>query len=997
MSTQRANRERSSRPAAPCGGPAPAEPTWGVAPTPWDVRYGNHRARVQVAAPAPAVRAALPWRRHDRAPASKAVWVVSAATGERVHNVVAVAVTAERGDVVFAAPQAGEYAVYYLPFQLEGKWFPTTKYALPEDTADAAWRAAHGLDAAGLAAGAWQRLPAATLLGFEARTDWDRFDPMELPATAAETARLLAARPDAAGLLFAEDREHAIRMLDALPRHWLDRDAAAVFTGTARRHEFYVFQVALYAARAAVTNVAVEFADLHGPAGATLPATAFRCLNTGGTDWLGRPFTRPVRVPPGGVQPLWLGVAVPADAAPGVYEGAVTVRPAGQPPLTQRVRLTIVAESLADRGDAAPERLSRLRWLDSTIGLEPEVTRPYTPLVVAGATTRCLGRAVTWGAGGLPASITTSGGGELLAAPVRFVVAANGAPLTWQAGPVRVETQRADLVALTAEQQAAGARLACRATMEFDGYCRFALTLTAERALDLDDCRLEVTLREAFATYLMGLGCKGGRRPPTWAWRWDVRKYQDSLWLGDVDGGLHLKLKDPDYRRPLGNIHYHRQPLRLPAAWHNEGRGGCVVEPAAGGVVIRASGGPRHLAAGATLHFDFDLLITPVKPLDLRAHCQQRYFHSGQPEPADVAAQGANIINLHHANPLNPYINYPFLHAAGLAEYVRRAHARDLRVKLYYTIRELTNHLPELWALRSLGDEIYADGDGGGHAWLCEHLGTHYAPAWHHPFDDGTWCCSISQTGLSRWHNYYLEGLAWLCAHVGIDGLYLDEIGYDREIMKRVRRILDRTRPGALLDLHSWNHFNEAAGWANCLNLYLEHMPFLDSLWIGEGRDYDEGPDHWLVEASGIPFGLYSEMLEGGGNPWRGMLYAMTARMPWCGNPAALWRLWDDFGLGESAMLGYWRQDCPVRTDHERVLATVYRRPGRSLICLASWGKDAVTCRLAVDWAALGLDPARVVLRAPAIAGLQEARSVAPGEPLAVRPGGGWILLASEA
>ncbi len=78
---------------------------------------------------------------------------------------------------------------------------------------------------------------------------------------------------------------------------------------------------------------------------------------------------------------------------------------------------------------------------------------------------------------------------------------------------------------------------------------------------------------------------------------------------------------------------------------------------------------------------------------------------------------------------------------------------------------------------------------------------------------------------------------------------------------------LDKHRPGSLLDLHSWNHFNGRAGYANCLNLYLEHTPYLDSLWIGEGRNYNEPPDHWMVEVSGIPLGLFGEMLQCGGKP----------------------------------------------------------------------------------------------------------------------------------
>jgi hypothetical protein len=81
------------------------------------------------------------------------------------------------------------------------------------------------------------------------------------------------------------------------------------------------------------------------------------------------------------------------------------------------------------------------------------------------------------------------------------------------------------------------------------------------------------------------------------------------------------------------------------------------------------------------------------------------------------------------------------------------------------------------------------------------------------------------------------------------------------------------------------------------------------------------------------------------------------------------------------------------------VLATVYRLPGKSLICLARWPDeiegDLVT-ELTVDWAALGLDPDRVVLRAPAVQGVQEAAEFAPGEALPIAPAGGWWLIAEE-
>ncbi len=365
---------------------------------------------------------------------------------------------------------------------------------------------------------------------------------------------------------------------------------------------------------------------------------------------------------------------------------------------------------------------------------------------------------------------------------------------------------------------------------------------------------------------------------------------------------------------------------------------------------------------------------------------------------AEAAAMGATVINLHQGDALNPYINYPFLTTDKLAPYAAEAHARGMRVKIYYTIRELSNHAPEFWALRSLGDEVYRAGPGfhvagqlispgrpTGGSWLCEHAVTGYVPAWHERLGNGRCDAAIATTGLSRWHNYYLEGLNWLVRNVGIDGLYLDGIGYDREIMKRVRKVLQRAKPGCLIDFHSGNQFHPEYGMNNCANQYLELFPCIDSLWFGEGFNYDEPPDYWMVEAAGIPYGLFGEMM-GSGNPWRGMVYGMTNRLGWGGNPRSLWKLWDEFGIADARMIGYWDAKCPVKSGREDVLATVYRHEGRVLVALGSWNPREAACRLQIDFKALGLDPARTVLDAPAVIDFQPARRWKPSEAGGCRP-----------
>jgi len=81
-----------------------------------------------------------------------------------------------------------------------------------------------------------------------------------------------------------------------------------------------------------------------------------------------------------------------------------------------------------------------------------------------------------------------------------------------------------------------------------------------------------------------------------------------------------------------------------------------------------------HDRAGRNLYYNFRLLLTPFKPLDTAAHFSTRYFHAFKPAD-EVVQQGANVVNVHHANSINPYINYPFFRPAEMKAYIDRAHA----------------------------------------------------------------------------------------------------------------------------------------------------------------------------------------------------------------------------------------------------------------------------------------------------------------------------------
>jgi len=211
--------------------------------------------------------------------------------------------------------------------------------------------------------------------------------------------------------------------------------------------------------------------------------------------------------------------------------------------------------------------------------------------------------------------------------------------------------------------------------------------------------------------------------------------------------------------------------------------------------------------------------------------------------------------------------------------------------------------------------------------------------------------------------------------------------------MKRVRKVLDRGRKGAFIDLHSANQYNPRDGHTNSANLYMEHFPYINRLWFGEYFNYDFPPDFWLVEVSGIPFGLMGEMLQSGGNKWRGMIYGITPRLPWAGDPTALWKFWDEFGIQDTEMVGYWAENCPVKTGRNDVLATVYVKEEKTLVSLASWAEENVGVKLEIDWESLKLDPQTAKLKAHAIKDFQNAAVFNPNDLIPVEKGKGWLLI----
>lgn len=969
----------------------PADKLYGLGN--WDAdSLGNHRVVVSVEKPADAVLATIEWRRRDLNPEDKNLIVVDATTGKRITNVCRFAVNRERGEVAFQ-PQTvpGEYYIYYLKNVMSGsRYYPTVNYPPFENTASADWVKKNKLSGKKAPS-----LPAARIVQFQAIDQLNSFYPMEVIATADETARLLKKHPSENYILFTEDRKYPIRMTTDIPYKWIADDRHDTFTGEADKGEYYVFQLGVWAARTDVENLHVDFSALsNAVTGEQIPASSFTCFNTEGTDVTGTVFKKNCSVEQGKVQALWIGTQLPEHLSSGTYQGTVTVSAANAESKTVQVSLRVSENVIANHGDNEPWRHSRLRWLNSQIGFDDEVIAPYTPLVMKDKTIGCLGREVTLSSLGLPAGITSyfketmtgigTDGRSVLSAPMEL--AADGG--AWENLNFEITKHKQGAIAWKALNQNSSFLMDLEGEMESDGNIEYKVTLIAREDASVEDIGLRTHLAPGIGRYMMGLGEKGGYCPKDLRWKWNVEKNQDGPWVGDVNAGLQIRFYDNTYERPLNTNFYHQKPLHMPVSWCNNGNGGIDINKAADGTRINAYSGKREVKKGDRLYYYFNIAITPFRPIDTDKQWRERYYHSYD-FIEKVEKVGANVINIHHANGINPFINYPFLRTKEMKAYIDGAHARDMKVKIYNTVRELSNSCVEMFALRSLGNEIFSEGPGGGFSWLQEHLDQNYIGAWFVPHLKDA---AIVNSGVSRWHNYYLEGLDWLVKNVGIDGLYIDDLAFDRMTMKRIRKIMNRTNPGAMIDLHSANQYNERDGFANSANLYLEHFPYLDRLWFGEYFNYDFPPEFWLIEVSGIPYGLMGEMLEGGGNLWRGMLYGMTGRSPRVDN-GSLWKLWDSFGMQHSEMIGYWVKDNPVKTNSEKTLATIYRHTGeKTLISLATWEDTDAKVTLSVDWTALGLDPSKVTLYAPEIENFQPETTWKSGDEITVPKGKGLLI-----
>ncbi|MHA1794184.1 MAG: glycoside hydrolase domain-containing protein [Promethearchaeota archaeon] len=954
----------------------------------WPERLGNHRVVLKVdliRKPKSNVIAKIPWRRRDSRPWMKKIFIQDASTGKFIKKIRRILINREKGIISFKPETIpGTYYLYYLPYKPQKNCGFYNKGYIIEKTPYFGALARIFIKTS--------KMTEAKVVEFQSRTEHDSFYPMEIPATKKEVKMMLKS-VNSEYLIFPESRRYPIRMLDNIPFKWLEKGPSLEFTGQAKRNEYYTFQLGILPIQRDLIDVKLKFSGLKDRSGnVILDNSKFTCFNLEGININGEFFRKKLSIKKNTIQPLWIGIDIPETIPSGEYNANIEFSSRNANKESIKIILHVSDDILKDRGDSETWRHSRLRWLNSTLGISNDVIPIFTPLKVEGTSVTFSGKKVVLNDKGLPGSISR-GDYYLLNEPIMFSIHGDKSKKDFKDMSLEFSEISKGIVKWRADGSNGFAKISIEGKLEPDGYMRYKITIlpSSKPKLHVKDMVLCIPVSSNIGSYFMGMGRKGGKIK-NYEWNWNGPS--NSFWVGNHHVGLHVKILGASYTGPLLNL-YKPKP---PSAWYNKGKGKFKVILLEKTNKLQLNTGPMTIHANQGHVLEFAFLVTPLKKLDPRKHFSFKYFHHPSPSKEDYET-GINVINIHHATEINPYINYPFIKTRKMKEYIKEKHEMGIKVKIYYTLREMTNFITELWAFRSLGEEIFEQKQRKwwmffyrkAFPWLKEHLRKNFVAGWYTVLPDDSVDSAIITSGESRLYNYYIEGLAWLLKNIDIDGLYLDDVSFDRRVIKRIRYVMEQIKPGqCMIDLHSNTGFSKGPA-----TKYTEFFPYIDKIWFGESFKYNEmSCDEWFVECSGIPFGLMGDMLQDGGNKWRGMIYGMTTRLPWIPehSPVPIWKIWDEFGIKDAKMIGYWDESCPVRASNDDIKITVYEKPEKILLSIASWSNSVQKIQLSIDWEKIQLKKDNAMLHAPFIDKFQEEKSFQLEDTILVKPKQGWLL-----
>jgi hypothetical protein len=632
-----------------------------------------------------------------------------------------------------------------------------------------------------------------------------------------------------------------------------------------------------------------------------------------------------------------------------------------------------------------------------TAGVVPP---PWTPIEIGDHSVACWNRVYEFRDGLLPSRIT-SGGVELLAAPMRLAVktdprpayAWSGVDEEWQAARLTVQHAAPDVVEFTTEAESQNLAAQCKYRFEFDGMLLCEL-LIEPRGKPVLARRIDLVM--PLEPRQIGLFHHNPIKPIA---QWDLDHdpfnsgavpaaglflpFTHLLWLGNEQRGLQWFAESDQGLSPLGYFFSLDQDRKL---------------------TLNLTG-LRTLTREKPFRFVFGLMASPVKPMrptdEIRWSWQiigDESLKKDCPDPLPRLKQSRDAgVNASFAVNITPLVqrsrtDRDFRQAWQRLN--RAAEAADIALQACIS-----------WVTMKAGDP--GSPQGITDDWLMQPElamefpeGLIHYPCVHGGFQD--WFLATTEEGFRKLglRGMYLDGpgVAVQCTNRAHGCGYEDERGLHptlpilaaRSLMKRLY-LISRAGPKPGLIVAHMSGF-----------MHLPSLSFADATLGTEhiaGWYPDQNPRYTLAgfraEVLGHQYGIPSLWLYK--NKDRPTLYNALSLLhdlvptSFDGTTVAFANAYREFGAFGAQWVGYWEAKRPVDTTAPGVKVSSYLRAGTgTLTTVANLGDATVTAGLVYDTGMLGIGKPGVVATVAASGATLKREGSA--DSVSLEPGG-WALL----
>jgi len=729
-------------------------------------------------------------------------------------------------------------------------------------------------------------------------------------------------------------------------------------------------------------------------------AKAVWCLNTAGRGPNGVFFYRKLPLTSGKMQPLLIGFDL-SEAKLGTFSATVTVG-------TVKVSLTLFVNDEPVFNDGADDIFSgsRLKWLNSNLGVKDAPVKGYSPLTFEENKLLFTGKTALIGNNGLLENVqsyfsqsnflTDSVQNTLFYRPMEFEVAGQRYRFSKQ----RTSGKGAS-VTFSAEGRSDGTRLEVAASATYEGYVDYKVTLYAEKDIIIENIALNLYF--SACDYLVGMGKKGGAFEP-FKYAWNYGRQQDAVYIGDVNCGARLRLKDKKDVRPFDGAFFPLKPYKLPfETWDNHGKGRVSAEKTPEGVALSATSGRMVLAEGKSAVFCFELHLTPFKAIDFARRFDRRYCSCKGVERLEDNLEksswmGANALSIAWPDEKYKLMNYPFSSVEEIKKTVLAAQNKKFSTTIDYSLWHTSVKNPELGLLKAFGDEfIFRDWQEHMQC-LPELTGPGSVPVGMSTDKDGSVAdVSVLLQTESRLDNYFIEAVDYLLRTVRLDGIRLEGSHLGRAAAERLARVSESNHAPCGLILKESDSFLAEKCMGNSLNHHTHLLPFVSGISADGSLAKDKNPAYVISEVSGLLYGLTAEAASPGFDPIESLLYGMSLPVGMSGQKkeTVLYGIYDvlkKFGIGAARMYGFWDKTNPASADQKEIRITSYISGEKLLAVIYNAGKKGKEFDVGFN-PKLGFTSKGKMISSPLIVGMQNIKEINFNKSFYLKGGCGMLLL----